>query len=214
MAAILGGFALGLIPYYVLPFSYQFNGACLWFIGLFAIGMVSAVISFSPKYEAFRQRYAGYFGSVALAIYLSVCAVIYAVKPHGEFIRGYAGDGAWMFDAVIGLSAGALLVYCAHHATRSETKVPVLLRILQSKVPVALGAFSYSLYLCHEPILNWTTWIMPHFHLSEKSSSIVLWVVSMPLALCLSFLFHLAFERPFMSTAKRTTFPGNQVSLR
>ncbi len=61
-----------------------------------------------------------------------------------------------------------------------------------------LGAFSYSLYLIHLPLIEkMNSLVRRHFPPLEGLA--VMMIVGLPVSLLAAYLFHLAFERPFLS---------------
>ena len=98
-----------------------------------------------------------------------------------------------------GFAFFALLLAASHSGGR-------LNRWLSSRAMVTLGVFSYSVYLIHQPFaLALGNFAAAHgFSNTENLAFQLLLVV--PGLLTLGYLFHLAFERPFLSAhAKRET---------
>lgn len=102
-------------------------------------------------------------------------------------------------DTGIGLMTAVFLCFCTGHSLRAEPQAaPAALRLLQTPAATLLGAFSYSLYLIHFPVLSLLhLWLRP-FHLTPALTLLILIGAGTPLCLLLSYLFHLRFERPFM----------------
>lgn len=73
-------------------------------------------------------------------------------------------------------------------------------RFLSSKVLVFLGTFAFSTYLIHEPLLGLMKQLLAR---SVHLQPFQMFLLEMPLGMVtifgISYLFHLAFERPFMS---------------
>jgi hypothetical protein len=82
-----------------------------------------------------------------------------------------------------------------------------LLRVLDRKWAVRLGEFSYSLYLVHYPVINLFDLFFRH-HFGPATVCVLAYGVSLPVAVGLSYLFHLAFERPFMSVIQKQQVPA------
>lgn len=115
-------------------------------------------------------------------------------------------------DVLIGISTACLLVACTraltrHHETAtdqpSETQGhgSAALCLMESRPAVLLGTFSYSLYLVHAPVLALCQSALRPLALSPTVDLILMLLIGVPVALLVSYLFHLAFERPFLSRA-------------
>jgi len=78
---------------------------------------------------------------------------------------------------------------------------PALLRFLASRRMVALGLFSYSLYLIHEPILRVLAVWLHQVVASPVLVMVLEAVIGVPLVVALAFAFSLVFERPFRSSS-------------
>ncbi len=119
---------------------------------------------------------------------LATCVVVLVLfAPHSESIKRAA-----LPEVLLGL---VFCFFLTLSAVSRRGPLPAVLRVLQW-----IGTISYSLYLIHEPLmeifsallhpLNWQPW--------EK---FVFWQGGLlPVLIALSYLFHLVFERPFMSS--------------
>ncbi len=101
-------------------------------------------------------------------------------------------------DLLVGLAAMCLLIGAAPPR-------PSRARGWLSYPPhVALGTFSYSVYLMHWPVLGFVQRHLPAaWHLSPLANFLFLLVVGMPLILAVSYLFYLGCERPFLVWRRR-----------
>ena len=82
----------------------------------------------------------------------------------------------------------------------------LLNRWLSSRVMVTLGVFSYSVYLIHQPLALAIGNLTAGWGLSNLENAAFGLLVMVPGLLGLGYLFHLAFERPFLSAhARRET---------
>jgi peptidoglycan/LPS O-acetylase OafA/YrhL len=70
-------------------------------------------------------------------------------------------------------------------------------RFLSSKPLLALGAFSYSLYLIHNPVQQVLYWLRPSGVVGPVPDFCYL-VATLPLIVGCAWLFSLVFERPFL----------------
>jgi peptidoglycan/LPS O-acetylase OafA/YrhL len=75
-----------------------------------------------------------------------------------------------------------------------------LARTLSQKSAVFLGSFAYSIYLIHPPLVQliWQSGLRP-LHLAPVPAFLLLVLGGTPLIVAAAYLFHLAFERPFMT---------------
>ncbi len=152
---------------------YLFHGhydcAAPQFLLLFAFGMAGATLSVPPQ----RLKAAG-----------SVCVFLYLMLD-----RRY-DPAAIPMDILAGLAA-----VCMIGALRGRKQV----FLFSSQVCTRLGAFSYSLYLIHFPVLLWVCSLILSLHANRWQFLCLLLVLGVPASLGAAYLFHLAFERPFMS---------------
>lgn len=191
IAAIVAGFVVGLTPFYLtnhhhMPLHLDISSP--WMVGLFALGMASATIVFSPKY-ALDPRYRWLGSGWMAGIFF-----LWAVTANFWETRG------WQGDAIVGIWTAAVLAFCAMHLVHApDKKTPLLVKIFEAKPVVSLGIFSYSLYLIHAPILALLHLCLRPLHLAPVLVVCILLFVGVPLALGLAYLFHRVFERPFMN---------------
>jgi len=201
-AMLLTAFVVGLVPLALL-FG-RFSGIAPHFLGLFALGMAGAEINFSPNASLVRWREKLPWGLLAG----SAVAVLGIVSlKHSDWYLFVA-----VKDIVVGAMTVSLLVFCTRHLTRahaardgradshySTQPAPRVLRLFESRAAVTLGAFSYSLYLVHAPILAVCQSVLRPLPLSPTVALALMLSVGVPLALAASYVFHLAFERPFLT---------------
>lgn len=204
-AAVLAGFGVGLIPHFLeksrAGIAYSDLGAP-WFLGLFALGMAGAVVSFSQKESvvSYRERtpwpvITAVLG-VLLALLLAKSPALWTANP---FLR----------DAFIGLFTSSLIVTCALAAMRpSQSLTFTFVRFLETRPIMLLGAFSYSLYLIHQPILSLVYLPLHNAGLSGSVKLAVMLFFAVPLSIVAAYLFHLAFERRFMSSPSASARPS------
>jgi peptidoglycan/LPS O-acetylase OafA/YrhL len=98
-----------------------------------------------------------------------------------------------VLDLLVGLTAAAFLVYLVH----SPASLPR--RILCFKPLVAVGIFSYSIYLVHAPIIQ-GLWLLSTkvLHLSFFPSLGIMLGIGLPAIVGFAYAFHLVFEKPFL----------------
>jgi peptidoglycan/LPS O-acetylase OafA/YrhL len=73
-------------------------------------------------------------------------------------------------------------------------------RLLQTPWLVAIGHFSYSLYLIHAPCVHLTWLALRELHLSDDATFYLLVLFGAPLSIGAAYGFHRLFELPFMNT--------------
>jgi peptidoglycan/LPS O-acetylase OafA/YrhL len=190
VASVIIAFAVGLLPPTLgWPFSEHF-----WYVGLFATGMLGAVVTAPtasvPHASAVPLPTAGECGLI-----WALLLVMVVTTPLGNY---YAADGSASTDVLLGILTTVTIVAMAREVRDgTEKHRSPLLRILESPALVQLGAFSYSLYLVHFPIVSFCDRVLsPRVH--SYRFPIAMFAVAVPLSLVISYVFHLAFERPFM----------------
>ena len=162
------------------------TGTSVWFIGLFAVGMFGAGVLFDDSLQALRAR-----------VRWGLCALILGAMGIG-LTRVSVLDGHSLYpmtDLLAGAAASCLIV----HAAASGR----LAHVLSWRPLVAIGAFSYSLYLIHYPLLALFAFrVLDNLHLTPAVSLAALWLVAAPLCVLCASLFYRAFERPFLPGQK------------
>lgn len=193
---IVIAFVVGLTPHLsdrYLDHGYL-KGAAPWYLGLFALGMAGAVIGFSSRSNAiFLRRQLPWH-----LIGICFLTLFFLQRSYWENYE------AWTVDAVIGAITTCLLIYCTQHLIEEKSKKrPVILHLLNSRWLVGLGSFSYSLYLVHAPLFGPIHLGVNYLPISSRSQIFVFGLIAVILGLVLSYLFHLAFERPFMHNVSK-----------
>jgi peptidoglycan/LPS O-acetylase OafA/YrhL len=138
-----------------------------------------------------RLREGVRWGRLGVLTVLGVVAVCIAVG------RDTALAHLAALDLVVGV--GALCLILA--SCRDDGRIR---RALSWKPFVVVGAFSYSLYLIHAPLLQvvWQYGVHP-LGLGASATFALLVLVGVPLVVAASYGFFLAFERPFLSAEHR-----------
>ncbi|MFN6514669.1 MAG: acyltransferase family protein [Nostoc sp. CreGUA01] len=179
-------FVIGLIPIYLFNgFLEQTNP---WLLGIFCLGMAAADIGFSQKPKLVAMRNSLPWGW--LAIIFTCIAFITEWRQLGLHI--------WINQSFAGLAFACLFI----SLTKSiiDGKQPSLtLRILQHPWAIALGTFSYSLYLTHGPVLVFVRYLLFYLPISPDMFAAASYLLGTALSLMIAYLFYLFFERPFMS---------------
>jgi peptidoglycan/LPS O-acetylase OafA/YrhL len=148
------------------------------FLFLFTEGMLGAELAFSTQYKR-------WLGPATLISLLAYLLTIRAVK-----------------DIFVGLTTGLLMAYLTQNREHWGN------RLLGWKPLAWVGTFSYSIYLIHSfPQVLVHRWA---FSIGIKSLTesrgamlaLMTFLVS-PIAVAASYLFHIVFERPFMSQSRK-----------
>jgi peptidoglycan/LPS O-acetylase OafA/YrhL len=196
LAAVGTAFAAGLAPHWL--FQGRVDGASFVFIGLFALGMAGAVLSFSARHKIInflRTRLP--WGVLTLVM---LAPVAYFAKFRGNLDWSHVV----LNNIAMGLATMCVLVYCAQSlwASKRDTPKPkaspLIVKLLQSRPFVALGSFSYSLYLIHAPVLALVALGTARFSVSASVAIALSLFVAVPVSIIAAYLFFLAFERPFL----------------
>ena len=187
LPVVVIAFILGLAPHYLLHGLIDL--AHPWYVGLFALGMAGADIGFSPKQSLMRMRNSLPWGWL-VTIFFGIALLTDSPK-FGITIM-------WITDSFVGLATACLLIYCTNCVIDSKA-TPFVLRVFQSPWAVALGTFSYSLYLIHVLVMTPLNQYLHSLDLFPLQTNIILYAVTLPVSLVVAYSFYLVFERPFMS---------------
>ncbi|MBE9003507.1 acyltransferase [Fortiea sp. LEGE XX443] len=184
---VIIAFAIGLTPLYLL------NGfleqASPWLLGIFCLGMAAADIGFSqkPKLAAMRN----FLPWGRLAIIFTCIAFITEWRPLGLHI--------WINQSFAGLAFACLFIFITKSII--DGKQPsLILRILEHPWAIALGTFSYSLYLTHGIVLVFVRYFLFYLPISPDMFAAASYLLGIVFSLIISYWFYLFFERPFMSS--------------
>jgi peptidoglycan/LPS O-acetylase OafA/YrhL len=184
-SVVVVAYLVGVVPFY---FVTGFDAVHSWFLGLFALGMAAADIGFSQKPTFIKIR---------TSLPWDKLAIIFAVVA---FITEWQqlGLNEWISDSFCALATACLLIYCTNFIMLGK-KRPFVLRFFETRWLVALGGFSYSLYLTHGVIVTVVGNVLLNLQLSPVSFLTIFYLVAVPLSVLMAYWFYLLFERPFMS---------------
>ncbi|MFH7028539.1 MAG: acyltransferase family protein [Heteroscytonema crispum UTEX LB 1556] len=182
---VIVGFLMGIAPLYLL--NGLFKQAAPWYIGLFALGMAAADIGFSQKPKLIAMRNSLPWGM--LTIFFTVIAFLTEWRKLGLDI--------WISESFFGLATACLFINCTKRVIDGK-KLPRYLRVFEHPLAIALGTFSYSLYLIHGPVLVLVRYFLFNLQLSPGIFAVISYLLGVAVSLVIAYLFYLVFERPFM----------------
>jgi peptidoglycan/LPS O-acetylase OafA/YrhL len=176
---------LGMAGYYALEGTRHF-GLTPHYYGMFAMGMLAANLAHSPGW-AYAKDSVSWWTLAALSLLATFS--IGRTNPYE------------VLDLSFGVACVAVLVALAKPG-RVRTA-------LEWRGLVALGGFSYSLYLVHAPLQHlMVEHGLERWGLAESLEFPVLLIVGTPLILAFAYGFHRAFERPFLAGFGRRSVPS------
>jgi peptidoglycan/LPS O-acetylase OafA/YrhL len=155
-----------------------------WYLGLFAMGMLAAQLVVRQWRPPGLQVLAALAAIGSLAVLVLFQHRIDSLKAPTEVALG----------GVVALGLIALT-----DLWRRRPYAPVL-RVLQSRLLVWLGLFSYSIYLVHMPFLALWNLETLRFGWSPTTRVTVMLLVAVPLAVMIAWVFHVLIERRFMTS--------------
>jgi peptidoglycan/LPS O-acetylase OafA/YrhL len=160
------------------------DGAHFWFLGLFAFGMVAAHL-------VVRGTRIPLLGPGVIVLGVGSVGMIVFKNP---LVVSYD----WLSETILGVVVALALIWLAQRSLAgSKTFVH---RVLESKVLVWIGTWSYSAYLIHSPLLGLGNLLLLPLGLPLMLHFVVMVVVVLPLALTCAYGFHLVVERRFMTS--------------
>ena len=196
--ALLFSLFVGLTPPLLFP-ACRINQSHPPYVLLFTLGMVAANINFAKGALLSKLCDRLAWGPIAGALSACFLAVI-LLAPFDRRTQEMAGVPTWLMDVLVGAAAACWLVYFTRVVLAGRAP-GVALRLLHAPALTWISVFSYSLYLIHFPILDRLSFLAAQFHLSVNAQLGVLLLVGMPVTIGCSYLFHLAFERRFLTPA-------------
>jgi peptidoglycan/LPS O-acetylase OafA/YrhL len=108
------------------------------------------------------------------------------------------GEMVVVMDMLWGVTIGSFLIYTASRALNRAARRPPVLRLLESRPAVALGTFSYSLYLVHMPLVKLVWAGLEPLGWPRMVNYGLMVAVAIPLTLAVGYAFYRLLERPFL----------------
>ena len=190
LPCVLGAFVVGMAPHFLLPYFDNFDWMRPWMLGIFALGMLGATITFGTDAQSVAVRQKTPWAAISILLTLITYGVISC------FLRD--GRCEILIHPLVGLIAMSTIVYCVQHLRSGQPSgVTSILTLFQSKFAIGIGDFSYSLYLIHGLVITRVRVFTQKVHFHGPEYLIVSLFLDLTLSLLLAYGFHLIFERPF-----------------
>ncbi len=173
-----------------------------WFLILFGFGAWGASISFSKRPQDMRWLERVPWVPVAIG-FLVVWAGLKVALPR---LLGANAPAGYITDPVTDpFLAGAVASMLVHWTAVWKRGIPKysIVALLNSRLLVKIGIFSYSLYLMHAPFQTVLTNILRSWGVNNDLFFILMLVPGIPIIVGMAYVFHIVFERPFMPPAAR-----------
>ena len=170
---------------YLMNFSPQHNPWPPQFVGLFGFGMACAAWSFPGASSAPVDVQRWRRQAIALLGAGAVASVAFIGTRQQQ-----------LPDLLVGGGIGCAMVFLTNAVLTGSR--PVALRVLERPSLVALGRFSYSLYLLHAPLLALLYLLARRLDLTPLAFQLFILGVGLPTTVAACYVFHLVFERPFI----------------
>jgi peptidoglycan/LPS O-acetylase OafA/YrhL len=202
MAVTVGlAMLLGLLPHFVLPNALNIDYTHPWFVGLFAFGMAAAALAYSSHPAVALPHARRRWGRLIALLTLALAAGLALNKQWMEW-------HAYITEPVAGLIVAYWLIEYTR-ALRDGTRRPFSQRLLESRMLVGLGAFSYSLYLVHNPIQALINLESLKLAMPADARLALMLGVATPLSLLCAYGFYLLVERRCLRMNERVTPDGD-----
>lgn len=177
---------LGILVLYFYP---QSEKLYLWYGPLFVLGMAGARWAFDARLR--RPDYLPLMGLFVLAFAAAIASI------------SWTKELAWR-DTLMGIAIVALLIAGVSRPNAAWAQ------FIGSPLIKGLGAFSYSLYLMHHPILQVLYVSRPPWA-STVTREFGYLVLTIPIILVVTYGFYRAFEKPFINRGKSSGIPTPPV---
>jgi peptidoglycan/LPS O-acetylase OafA/YrhL len=187
LGALLGAALVGYAPLWLVPASAHV--AIPWYLLLFAFGMAAASIGFAPGELERRLRSQLPWGYLSGGLWLA-CVVFSNMAAKQWF------NLKPLVDPLVGLATATLLVHLTRQGIAGSRSR--LLKLLEWRPLIALGHFSYSLYLTHLPVLALCYFALRALGVSGAPFTLTLALLGSLASLAVGYGFHVLVERPFM----------------
>ncbi len=182
LAALFG------VVYPALPLAH----ACPWYLFLFGMGMAATDIAMRPARFKWLLPLLFPFAVICLAWMLHQWPITAAGEGRSPYLPHLP-----LIDAAVGAVTAFALMLLSEQSARQNRSLPI--KILSWKPLVFVGTIGYSIYLIHITVIfEIKHLLISHLHLHSNPAIIA---ADLAVTVGVAYLFHLAFERPFMSKA-------------
>jgi peptidoglycan/LPS O-acetylase OafA/YrhL len=186
--------------YYSADIALSSSGVTPYII-LFSFGMIAADLAFSKreKQKMIRLNH----GNIQLKqrMILIGGALVFALAY--LFLVRIGHNHKYLISYVREVMTGAVFAYILFLLAIFDPKCMPIIKALSARPMVFIGAFSYSLYLIHAPIIQLLSeYVLDPMQLSRFTSTVILIFIGLPVIIGISYLFFLLFERPFLTKIK------------
>jgi peptidoglycan/LPS O-acetylase OafA/YrhL len=176
--------AIALPPGFLLTYLFpRLAPAHFWYIGLFALGMLAAYLA--VRGTRFKPAWPAAIVTVVALAWLWI------------FPASAQAHNRWS-ETLAGIAAALVLVWLANASLGGRTTW--LHRILETRILVWVGLWSYSLYLIHSPLLALANLLLLPLELPTWTHLAIMWLVAIPVAAGVAYLFHRLVERRFATS--------------
>ncbi|GAB3895591.1 acyltransferase family protein [Spirosoma agri] len=173
-------------------------GLCPHYLGLFTMGMMAAYIAYSPSplCAVIQKKTPWLLLTTVFGVSILLATRFDTLLP-------------WVYtDVLVGLGSVCLLV------ALKTGRFGRLKAWLSWQPLVLIGTFSYSIYLIHMPILQVIQqYLIFPLNLDALGTTLYLLFIGTALVICLSYLFYLLAERPFIPKKKTTYQQVSSISV-
>jgi peptidoglycan/LPS O-acetylase OafA/YrhL len=179
----------------VFPLFFKLGGTNPWFLLLFVQGMLTAEwVAHPPRVSPGKLPAA----AVVLALLSGTLEIMVWRDSFPWPATPWVANALLVgLDLLLGCATGALLLVGA--VMPQSLPLRGIFARLSSRTLVLLGSFSYSIYLLHDPLLALGIhYARPLIVTAPLQAFPFVLATLLPVVLGLSWLFHLAFERPFL----------------
>ena len=202
-AATAAAVIVGILPELVLPHRISFWWLHPWYLGLFGIGMAASIVAFDTKGTTEKVKRLASNGWIVSGFVVLAAAILAVSKPLNLSLT--------FTEIMAGLAVSAVIVYYTlkEHAMQNRS---LLLRFLNGKIAVGLGAFSYSIYLIHSPILAAINLYTLNLQMTDNVRLLFMLLVAVPVSVLIAYVFYLLVERRFLNMPpKAAAIPATPV---
>jgi peptidoglycan/LPS O-acetylase OafA/YrhL len=190
VVTVIVALLIGVAPHFLLPDSLSIDHSNPWFLGLFAMGMAGATIALSTHPQATWLRTSIPWKWLTWALGLTLLAGLALMKNWMEW-------HPYISEPLVGVVVTGFLIQYAT-TTQAGRRPLWSQRFLETRPMLSLGAFSYSVYLIHDPILALFNFATLNTPMSADLRLGFMVGVAVPCAIFCSYLFYLLVERRFI----------------